>query len=118
MTVLDKQIPLVYGQQMDNPVYIFLAIAVFLGAVSLKLTKVAWWMVSLFALAAAGLGWWGVDQTPGAAIIGGAAGAASPYLISFIFGLIKTKLGSLFEVKVVDQVEQDKADKPESTEVK
>lgn len=82
---------------MENPTYIFLAIAVIVGAVSLKLAKVTWWAVAIFALAGAGLGWWAVEHTPGAAVIGGAAGAASPYLISTAFELARDKIGKFFK---------------------
>lgn len=101
--LLDKTLRKGHSLPMDDKmekteVYVLIGIGTIIGAIFMKLKKVPWWAVALGAIAGGFLGFFAFNMTVADFILGGAAGALGPYLISTVIdsskAFIKAKLGS------------------------
>lgn len=83
---------------VKSEVAILVAIGTIIGAIFLKLKKVPWWLVIVGASVGGVAGFFALSQTLGDGLLGAAAGAIGPYLISTVIdgakGFIRRKFGS------------------------
>lgn len=81
-----------------SEIAILVAIGTIVGAIFLKLKKVPWWLVLIGTIAGGIMGYFALDESLGDALLGAAAGAIGPYLISTVIegakGFIRRKFGS------------------------
>ena len=81
-----------------SEIAILVAIATIVGAIFLKLKKVPWWLVIIGSAVGGVMGFFALDETIGDALLGAAAGAIGPYLISTAIdgakSFIRRKFGS------------------------
>lgn len=83
---------------VKSEVAILVAIGTIIGAIFLKLKKVPWWLVIVGASIGGVAGFFALEQTLGDGLLGAAAGAIGPYLISTVIdgakGFIRRKFGT------------------------
>lgn len=99
--------------------YVLIGIGTIIGAIFMKIKNIPWWLITIGAAVGGFLGYFAIDQTFGDFILGAAAGAIGPYLISTVIdgakGWIQRKLppGSITTTTVVAQTTTTATNKPD-----
>lgn len=80
-----------------SEIYVLIGIGTIIGAIFLKLKKLPWWLIALGAVAGGFMAYYAFGLTLSDFILGAAAGAIGPYLISTVIegakALIRSKTG-------------------------
>lgn len=76
--------------------FILIGIGTIIGAIFMKIKNIPWWLITVGAIVGGLLGFFALDQTFSAFVLGAAAGAIGPYLITTavegVKGFIQRKL--------------------------
>lgn len=85
------------GQDMEkSEAYILIGIGTIIGAIFLKFKSIPWWLVTLGALAGGIMGYFAFAETAADFVLGAAAGAIGPYLISTVLEGVKSFISRKF----------------------
>lgn len=78
------------GQDMEKPeAYVLIGIGTIIGAIFLKFKSIPWWLIMIGAVAGGLMGYFAFSETVADFVLGAAAGAIGPYLITSVIDAAK-----------------------------